>query len=78
MARMDSPLDHETERARVMTDLAVRIARRHDDDAALAIGERRELRPLVEREPRGVVEEIVEDGVSLLVAEERQAGGKLY
>ena len=60
-----------------MADLAVRVARRHDDDAALAIGERRELRPLLEREPLGVVEEIVEDGVPLLVAEERQAHGEL-
>jgi hypothetical protein len=70
-------LVREAERALVMPDLAIGVAWRHDHDAALAIDERRELRLLLERQARGVVEEVVDDGVALPVAEERQTRGKL-
>ena len=68
---------HEAERALVVPDLAIRVAGRHDDDAALAIDERRELRLLFKREARGVVEDVVDDGVALPVREERQTSSKL-
>jgi hypothetical protein len=68
---------HEAERALVMADLAIGIARRDDDDAAFAIDERGEVCPLRERDARGVIEEIVEDQVALLVAKEGQARDQL-
>ena len=60
-----------------MPEPAIGIAWRNDDDAALAIDERRELRLLLERQARGVVEEVVDEGVALPVAEERQTRSKL-
>src|SRR5262249_21006188 len=68
-----SLLVHEAQRTLVVPDLTIRVARWHDDDAALPIDEWRELRPLGKSETRGVVEEMIDDGVPLLVTEERQA-----